>query len=67
MNAQAEVARRMAEAAQELADSFDEDQASKAHWPFEEATDRQNWHYVPRVRACLSKRWTGASGAWPTA
>ena len=50
---EADVAARMAEAASSLADSLREDQVTKTLFDFAEASEREDWHYIPRVRQGL--------------
>lgn len=51
---EADTARRMAAAASALLDSLYADQRERATMDFGDATEREDWHYVPRVRTGLS-------------
>ena len=53
MTATAATASRMAEAAQALFETLDNTQRTKVCVDFADATERTNWHYVPRDRAGL--------------
>lgn len=49
----AETAQRMVEAARVFFDALDPTQRAKVSYPFDDETQRHDWHYVPRERAGL--------------
>ncbi|HJP34247.1 MAG TPA: DUF3500 domain-containing protein [Candidatus Latescibacteria bacterium] len=53
MTTAADVARQMAAAARTLLEALDDTQKARIGIDFDEATERTNWHYIPRERAGL--------------